>query len=86
MCLMNKKLVLAGIAVFAVLLGTTALVPAIGDHVAPGDPNHPGKFLICHKPVGGTPKTLSVDAAGVHDHLNDHDGPPGAGPDTPGMC
>ena len=69
----------------AALVG--ALVPSRA--LAAEGPCPPGSSdvkTICHRPVGGPPKTLCLPLAAADSHLNLHNGPPGAGPDTEGAC
>jgi hypothetical protein len=48
--------------------------------------NEPGDFVICHVSASGQEQTLSLSENAANQHLAQHDGPPGAGPDFEGPC
>ena len=72
---MNKTISLAAIAMVAVIMGMSALAPALADK--PGTEPNEGKVLICHIPGGDLDKarTISVsdDAETIEDHLSHGD-------------
>jgi len=61
---MNKKLVLAGTAVFALVLAIAVVSPALAEH---------DKDYILHKPGTPAEKNLCVDDESVQDHLDHGD-------------
>jgi hypothetical protein len=50
------------------------------------DINEPGDVVICHVSASGQEQTLELSERAANAHLTQHDGPPGAGPDTEGPC
>jgi hypothetical protein len=63
-----------------------ALVPSRALAVPGPCPPGSDKTTICHRPVGRPPETLCVSPSAAQSHIDQHNGPPGAGPDTKGAC
>jgi len=72
---MNRVIPIAAIALVAVMMGMSAIAPAIADK--PGTEPNEGKVLICHIPGGdfGKARTISVsdDVETIEDHLSHGD-------------
>jgi hypothetical protein len=50
-------------------------------------PEPPGQLTLCHRSANQPDQTLTGQNQNQFDaHINNHDGPPGAGPDSPGPC
>ena len=70
----------------ALKIFAAAVVGALVPSRALAQPCPSPKVEICHRPVGGPPKTLCVGPNAAQRHLTQHTGFPGAGPDTNGPC
>jgi hypothetical protein len=58
-------------------------VASDGGNVPPGPPE---RITICHVSASGNEITLTLPESAAEAHLEQHDGPPGAGPDREGPC
>ena len=68
---MNRVIPIAAIALVAVMMGMSAIAPAIADK--PGTTNE-DKVVICHIPPGNpdNPQTISISEDDVQEHIDKH--------------
>ena len=68
---MNRVIPIAAIALVAVMMGMSAIAPAIADK--PGTVNE-DKVVICHFPPGNpdNPQTISISEDDVQEHIDKH--------------
>lgn len=67
---MNRMIAISAIALVAVAMGMSALVPALADK--PGTEPNEGKILICHVPGGDLDKARTISVSDDEETIEDH--------------
>ena len=67
---MNRVIPIAAIALVAVMMGMSAIAPAIADK--PGTEPNEEKILICHLPNGDESKARTISVSDDEETIADH--------------